>query len=98
MPQLPASRTRSTRPPVETKVTAASMAAAVAGAVVWAVSTYVFAGAAVPAALVLLINLGVPYLAALLAGYGAPHTWREDAKARATRKPPPPPAPEIGGL
>jgi hypothetical protein len=63
---------------VETKVQAASLAAAVSGAVLWALQVYAFKGNAVPAGLVSLIDLAVPAVLAAAAGYLAPHTPRPD--------------------
>lgn len=62
--------------PIEAKVQAGSLAAAVSGAVLWALGAYVFKGGAVPAGLVSLIDVVVPAGLALAAGYYAPHTPR----------------------
>ena len=64
---------------VESKVTAASSAAAVSGVVLWALQTYAFKGGAVPAGLVSLVDVAVPAVCALAAGYFAPHTPRPAA-------------------
>jgi len=61
---------------VETKVQAGGLAAAVAGAVLWALQTYVFKGSAVPDGVVSLVYAIVPALCAVAAGYLAPHTPR----------------------
>jgi hypothetical protein len=61
---------------VETKVTAASLAAAVSGVALWALQAYVFKGGDVPAGLVSLIDVAVPAVLAAAAGYFAPHTPR----------------------
>jgi len=66
---------------VETKVQAASLSAAAAGAVLWALQTYVFKGNDVPAGLVSLIDVVVPAVLAAVAGYLAPHTPRPAAPA-----------------
>lgn len=60
---------------VETKVQAATGAALAAGALIWALETYVFS-AALPGVLADLIYWLVPALAALAAGWLAPHTPR----------------------
>ena len=81
------------RAPVETKVTAGSLAAALSGAVIWALSTYVFKGNDVPAGLVSLIYVAIPGVLAFAAGYYTRHTPRPvPAPQRAnvtTTKPPP---------
>lgn len=96
-------------PPVERKVTAATIGATIAGAVVWAAQTWVFHGV-LPAPIENLLTIGVPALVALIAGYLAPHTHRTDlpdprvselteqlARERARRfAPPPSPLPEDG--
>ena len=64
--------------PVETKVQAGSLAAAVSGAVIWALQEYVFKGSDVPPGLVSLIYVAIPGLLALAAGYYAKHTPRPD--------------------
>jgi hypothetical protein len=84
-------------PPVEVKVQAASLAAAVSGAVLWALSVYAFKGSTVPPGLVSLVDLAVPAILAAAAGYMAPHTPRPDLAPRVPLPPtvtmtPPPPA------
>jgi len=64
---------------IETKVQAASLSAAAAGAVLWFLQTYTFKGGAVPAGLVSLIDVVVPAALAAGAGYLAPHTPRPAA-------------------
>ena len=61
---------------VETKVQAGTLAAFVAGIIIWALQTWVFKGSAVPAGLVSLVYAVVPAALALAAGYYAPHTPR----------------------
>lgn len=73
--------------PVETKVKATTTAAAVAGAVVWVLDTYVFGGDT-PAPVDLLIYLAVPGIAAFVAGYVTRHTRRSDPDAMKTAPPP----------
>jgi hypothetical protein len=70
---------------IEAKVQASTAAAALSGAILWALSAYVFKGTAVPPGLVSLVDVAVPALCALAAGYRAPHTHRPDLA--------PPPAP-----
>jgi len=78
---------------VETKVTAGSLAAALSGAIIWALQTYVFKGNDVPDGLVSLIYVAIPAVCAYAAGYLAPHSPRPvPAPQRAnvtTTKPPP---------
>ena len=78
---------------METKVTAGSLAAALSGAAIWALSTYVFKGSSVPDGLVSLIYVAIPAVCAYAAGWLAPHTPRPaPAPQRAnvtTTKPPP---------
>jgi hypothetical protein len=62
-------------PPVETKVTAASLSAAVAGVALWALSTWVFKSGT-PDGVVSLVYLLVPAVIAGAGGYLAPHTHR----------------------
>ena len=69
------------RGPIETKVTAATMAAAVAGLVLWVLETYVFDGS-VPEAVGAVVALAVPAVLTFLAGYQAKHTPRRDLAAR----------------
>jgi hypothetical protein len=70
--------------PVERKVQAGSLAAALSGAALWALQTYVFK-TAVPAGVESLIYAAVPGAIAWTAGYLAPHTPRPALQ-------PPPPA------
>jgi hypothetical protein len=81
---------------VETKVQASSLAAAVSGAALWALSSYMFKGGDVPAGLVSLIDVAVPAVLAAVAGYLAPHTPRSSgtvttAAGGVTITPPPGP-------
>jgi len=80
-------------PPVETKVQAGSLAAAVAGVALWALQTYVFKDSGVPDGVVSLVYLAVPAVIAGVGGYLAPHTHRPDiavpaAPSNVTMKPP----------
>jgi hypothetical protein len=61
--------------PIAPKVQAASLSAAVAGAVLYLLQQYVFRGS-VPAGVESLIYLAVPGVVALVAGYLAPHQVR----------------------
>jgi hypothetical protein len=61
--------------PIAPKTSAAGVSAAVAGAVLYVLQTYVFKGA-VPAGLESLIYLAVPALLAFAAAYWAPHQVR----------------------
>jgi hypothetical protein len=61
---------------VETKVSAATLAAAISGAIVWALSAYVFAGA-VPDGLRTLIDVVIPAAVTFAAGWASRHTPRE---------------------
>ena len=70
---------------VEAKVSAASLAAAASGVVLWCLQTWAFKGSAVPPGLVSLIDVAVPAVLAAAAGYLAPHTPRP-----APLSPPPP--------
>lgn len=74
--------------PVETKVKSAAGWAAVTGFAVWVLETYVF-HATVPAPVQALIDVAVPGLGALLGGYLAKHTYRNDPDARAANGLPP---------
>jgi ABC-type Fe3+ transport system permease subunit len=69
--------------PVAPKVQAASLSAAVAGAVLYLLQQYVFRGS-VPAGVESLIYLAVPGVVALVAGYLAPHQVRPGDPAPAT--------------
>lgn len=64
---------------VETKVTAASTSAAVAGAVLWVLQNWVFQHHKIPQGTVSLVYAVVPAVVALVAGYFAPHTPRPAA-------------------
>lgn len=61
----------------ERKVTTSTVAAAVAGLVIWLVGKYVFKGA-VPDPVALAINVLTPGVLAFLAGYFTRHTHRPD--------------------
>lgn len=71
---------------VETKVTAASLAAAVSGAIVWALSTFVFHGV-VPEGVQTIIDIVIPAGLAFASGWVAKHTPRQ---APAPTEPAPP--------
>lgn len=60
---------------IETKVKAATGAAAVSGFVLWILGSYVFNGE-VPAPVVALVSIAVPAVFAFAAGYLARHTPR----------------------
>jgi hypothetical protein len=75
--------------PVAPKVQAASLSAAVAGAVLYILQQYVFRGA-VPAGVESLVYVAVPGAVAFIAGYLAPHQVRNAPPA-------PAPAPAQGG-
>ncbi len=75
--------------PIESKVKAASLGAAAAGVIVWALETYMFKGA-VPVPIQAFIDLALPALAAFAAGYAAKHTFRRDPDAVNSGEPPPP--------
>lgn len=62
--------------PVERKVSAASLSAALSGVVVWVLSTYVFHGA-VPEGVESLLDTAIPAVSAFLAGWLVKHTPRE---------------------
>lgn len=66
--------------PVEAKVKSATVGAAVAGVVVWALESFVFGGQ-VPGAVQAAIDVLVPGAAALAAGWLARHTPRADPAA-----------------
>ena len=70
--------------PVESKVQAGSLSAAVAGVGLWLLQTYVFKGG-MPQGVESLVYLAVPAVLAGAAGYLVPHTHRPDLG--------PPPAP-----
>ena len=94
------------RAPIEAKTQAAGFAAAVAGAAVWILQTYVVKGALDPG-LVSLIYVAVPGVLAFGAAYLAPHTPRPASASPAGVPPtgtvtitPPPPVtlpPPTGG-
>ncbi len=67
----------STRGPVETKVTAGAVSAAVVSFIAWVLSRYVFDGA-VPDAVYGLLVVLIPGLSSFIAGYNARHTHRPD--------------------
>ncbi len=75
----------------ETKVTAATLAAAFSGLILWGLATYAFRGA-VPAPVVLVVSLAVPAGMTFAAGYMAKHTHRPDLPAPPETPPAPPPA------
>lgn len=62
---------------IETKVTAASVAAAISGAIDWALSTFAFDGGAVPQGVQSLVYVVVPLIVTFAAGFAAKHTPRE---------------------
>ena len=64
----------------ERKVTTSTVAAAVAGLVIWLLGRYVFKGA-VPDAVVLAVNVLMPGVLAFAAGYVTHHTHRPDLRA-----------------
>jgi hypothetical protein len=66
--------------PVETKVTAASTAAAVAGFTMWVLDRWVFEGDT-PTPVRVLIYVLIPGLATFAAGWFARHTPRTDPDA-----------------
>lgn len=63
--------------PVETKVKAATVSAAIAGLIVWALQTWAFGGE-IPGPVEAAVNVLVPGAAAAIAGFWAPHTPRPD--------------------
>lgn len=67
--------------PMETKVKSAAGWAAVTGFVIWALETYVFSGL-VPVPVQGFLDVVIPALGALIGGYVAKHTFRNDADAR----------------
>lgn len=75
-------------PPVETKVKAATAGAAVAGLVVWLLEAYVFPGE-VPQAVQAVVDVVVPGVVALAAGWWARHTPRPGAPPVEVDKNPP---------
>lgn len=66
--------------PVEVKVSAATVAAAVSGFAVWVAQTYWFHGA-VPLPVVAAVQVVVPAVCAFAAGWFAKHTPRADPDA-----------------
>ena len=74
--------------PVEVKVTAAAIAAAVSSAVLWALDTYVFVADSVPAPVAGLAELVIVTGATFAAGWLARHTPRSDPDARPDLTPP----------
>ena len=64
------------RAPLEAKAQAAGLSGAVAGIIIWALSTYVFKGSLNPG-VVSLVYAAVPGALALLGAYLAPHTPRD---------------------
>jgi uncharacterized membrane protein YfcA len=71
--------------PIETKVTAATIAAAATTFALWLLSTYVFAGD-VPAPVAGLVAVAVPGAVTFAAGYSARHTHRPGATHPARRR------------
>ena len=65
--------------PIETKVTASTAGAAIAGLILWALGTYVFDGQT-PAAVAAVVALLVPAAVTFAAGWLAPHTPRHDQR------------------
>ncbi|HEY3684913.1 MAG TPA: hypothetical protein VGL93_17915 [Streptosporangiaceae bacterium] len=61
----------------ERKVSASTVAAAVAGLVIWLLGRYVFKGT-VPDPVVLVVNVLMPGVLAFVAGYFTRHTHRPD--------------------
>ncbi|MEV8634286.1 hypothetical protein AB0395_21785 [Streptosporangium sp. NPDC051023] len=76
--------------PVEQKVKSATVGSALAGAIVWALSEYVFRGD-VPPEIGLLVAVGLPALLSFAGGFAARHTWRTDAEALKVKPYVPPP-------
>ena len=66
--------------PVEAKVTAATVAAAVSSLAVWALQTYAFAGE-VPAPVAAAVQVIVPAAITFAACFYTRHTYRDDADA-----------------
>jgi hypothetical protein len=67
--------------PIETKVTAATIGAAVSGLGLWALQTYVFKGE-LPLPVTAAVQTIVPAIVAFIAGWLAQHTPRPDLQAR----------------
>lgn len=78
---------------IETKVTAATSAAAAASLLMWVLQTYAFNGGAVPAVLQSWIYTLVPAAITFAAGYLAKHT--PQAQATVIALPPATPAQEV---
>lgn len=74
--------------PVEAKVKWGGAGAAVGGVVVWVLETYVFHGV-VPVPVQAFVDLAVPALLALVGGYVARHTFRNDPDAVNAQERPP---------
>ena len=66
--------------PVEPKVQVAGVTAAVSGAALWVLSTYVFKGS-VPDGIASMIYVATPGVLAFVAAYFAPHQHRDPAPA-----------------
>jgi len=66
--------------PVEAKVSAAAVAAAISSLLVWVLQSYVFAGE-VPFPVAAAVQVAVPALVTLAAAWLAPHTHRSDLDA-----------------
>ena len=79
--------------PIERKVTASSLGAAAAGAVLALLQTVIYKGHAPPAAVVTIVDLGAPAAAAWIAGYLARHTPRPGVSPPPTPSVTPPPHP-----
>ncbi len=75
----------------ETKVTAATLAAALSGLILWGLGTYALRGA-VPAPVALVVALAVPAGVTFAAGYLAKHTHRPDLPPPSETPPAPPTA------
>lgn len=67
--------------PIETKVSAATIASAVSGLGLWALQTYVFK-TDVPLPVIAAVTTVVPAVITFAVGYLAPHTPRPDLQAR----------------
>ena len=67
--------------PIETKVKSAAGWAAATGFAVWILETYVFHGV-VPIPVQGVLDIIIPGLGALIGGYFAKHTFRNDPDAR----------------
>ena len=80
--------------PVEPKVQVAGVTAAVSGAALWVLSTYVFKGS-VPDGIASMIYVATPGVLAFAAAYFAPHQHRDPAPALTV--PASPPAVSLSG-